>query len=53
MAKLADVVRFAVQHEQEGYGHAVFQTQKFAAGEMVLLCLGDHLFRGKRGFTVS
>jgi len=47
MARLADVVQFAVQHEQEGYGHAVFQTQKFAAGEMVLLCLGDHLFRGK------
>ena len=47
MANLADVVEFAVQHEQEGYGHAVFQTKKFAAGEMVLLCLGDHLFRGK------
>jgi UTP--glucose-1-phosphate uridylyltransferase len=47
MAKLADVVQFAVQHEQEGYGHAVFQTKNFAAGEMVLLCLGDHLFRGK------
>ena len=38
---------FAVQHEQEGYGHAVFQTKDFAAGEMVLLVLGDHLFRGK------
>jgi UTP--glucose-1-phosphate uridylyltransferase len=47
MAKLADVVQFAIQHEQEGYGHAVFQTQKFAGGESVLLCLGDHLFRGK------
>jgi UTP--glucose-1-phosphate uridylyltransferase len=47
MRKLAEVVQFAVQHEQEGYGHAVFQTREFAAGEMVLLCLGDHLFRGK------
>jgi len=37
---------FAVQHEQEGYGHAVFQSREFANGEMVLLCLGDHLFRG-------
>jgi UTP--glucose-1-phosphate uridylyltransferase len=36
-----------VQREQEGYGHAVFQSREFAAGEMVLLCLGDHLFRGK------
>ena len=36
-----------VQHTQEGYGHAVFQTRAFAAGEPVLLCLGDHLFRGR------
>lgn len=39
-------VSFAVQHQQEGYGHAVFQTKSFAGGEMVLLGLGDHLFRG-------
>ena len=39
-------VSFAVQSEQEGYGHAVFQTKKFANGEMILLVLGDHLFRG-------
>jgi UTP--glucose-1-phosphate uridylyltransferase len=37
-----------VQRQQEGYGHAVHQTKKFAAGQPVLLCLGDHLFRGKR-----
>jgi UTP--glucose-1-phosphate uridylyltransferase len=36
-----------VQGEQDGYGHAVFQSREFAAGEMVLLCLGDHLFRGQ------
>jgi UTP--glucose-1-phosphate uridylyltransferase len=46
MRDLSDRVCFAVQHEQEGYGHAVYQTHTFAAGEMVLLCLGDHLFRG-------
>jgi UTP--glucose-1-phosphate uridylyltransferase len=47
MRDLSSRVCFAVQHEQEGYGHAVFQTRAFAGGEMVLLCLGDHLFRGK------
>jgi UTP--glucose-1-phosphate uridylyltransferase len=47
MRELADRVCFAVQHEQEGYGHAVYQTKQFAAGETVLLCLGDHLFRGQ------
>jgi len=47
MRRFAERVCFAVQHEQEGYGHAVYQTKPFAAGEFVLLGLGDHLFRGK------
>src|SRR5438309_1369516 len=47
MRDLASRVTFTVQHEQEGYGHAVYQTRSFANGEMVMLCLGDHLFRGK------
>ena len=46
MKNFADRVTFAVQREQEGYGHAVYQTKDFANGEMVLLGLGDHLFRG-------
>jgi UTP--glucose-1-phosphate uridylyltransferase len=46
MRGFAKRVRFAVQHQQEGYGHAVYQTKGFADGETVLLCLGDHLFRG-------
>jgi UTP--glucose-1-phosphate uridylyltransferase len=46
MKKFSERVTFAVQREQEGYGHAVFQTKDFANGEMVLLGLGDHLFRG-------
>ncbi len=46
MRRFSQRVSFAVQHQQEGYGHAVFQTKTFAAGEMVLLGLGDHLFRG-------
>jgi UTP--glucose-1-phosphate uridylyltransferase len=47
MRQLGQRVRFAVQHAQEGYGHAVFQARDFVAGEMALLCLGDHLFRGR------
>src|ERR1019366_5705810 len=42
------LIPLAVQRQQEGDGHAVFQTKNFGAGEMVLLALGDHLFRGKR-----
>ena len=47
MRGFAKRVSFAVQHSAEGYGHAVFQSKSFANGEPVLLCLGDHLFRGK------
>jgi UTP--glucose-1-phosphate uridylyltransferase len=47
MRGFASRVSFAVQTTQDGYGHAVFQSKSFANGEPVLLCLGDHLFRGK------
>lgn len=47
MRRALDCISFAVQASQEGYGHAVYQSKAFAAGEPVLLCLGDHLFRGQ------
>ena len=47
MPQLGQRLCFAIQRQQEGYGHAVYQTKAFAADEMVLLCLGDHLFRGQ------
>jgi UTP--glucose-1-phosphate uridylyltransferase len=46
MRGFAKRVSFAVQHQQEGYGHAIYQSKAFASGETVLLGLGDHLFRG-------
>ena len=36
MRELAECVTFAIQREQDGYGHAVFQSRAFAAGEPVL-----------------
>jgi UTP--glucose-1-phosphate uridylyltransferase len=47
MPDLLERVSFAVQERQEGYGHAVYQSTAFAGGDPVLLCLGDHLFRGR------
>lgn len=41
-----DRISFAVQEHPEGFGHAVYQSKSFANGDPVLLCLGDHLFRG-------
>jgi len=46
MRSALDRITFAVQEYQEGYGHAVLQSKAFANSEPILLCLGDHLFRG-------
>ena len=46
MTEFAARICYVTQHTQDGYGHAVFQSREFAGGEPVLLCLGDHLFRG-------
>ena len=46
MRAALDRISFAVQEHQEGYGHAVYQSKAFAHGDPILLCLGDHLFRG-------
>jgi len=46
MRAALDRLSFAVQECQEGYGHAVYQSKAFANGDPILLCLGDHLFRG-------
>jgi len=50
MRSVLKSITFAVQATQDGYGHAVYQSRAFAAGEPILLCLGDHLFRG-RGYS--
>ena len=48
MQLVLERISFAVQEHQEGYGHAVYQSKAFAGGDPVLLCLGDHLFRGNK-----
>lgn len=37
-------LRFAVQPEPDGYGHAVWCARPFAGDDPVLLLLGDHLY---------
>jgi UTP--glucose-1-phosphate uridylyltransferase len=46
MCAAMERISFAVQERQEGYGHAIYQSKAFSHGDPVLLCLGDHLFRG-------
>ncbi len=44
MDDLAQRLRFAVQDEPLGYGHAVWGARDFVAGQPFLLLLGDHLY---------
>src|ERR1035437_6568046 len=48
MRGFAERVSFAVQHQQEGYGHAVFQTKNFAAGGKGVVRLRAQLFSRPR-----
>ncbi len=40
-------VRFVVQQNQEGFGHAVYCAREAIGNEPFLLMLGDHLYRSK------
>ncbi len=40
-------VRFVIQQNQEGFGHAVYCARKAIGNEPFLLMLGDHLYRSK------
>lgn len=43
--KISKKLRFAFQDEQKGFGHAVYQSKEFSAGEPVLLLLGDTIYQ--------
>ncbi|MGB3532316.1 MAG: sugar phosphate nucleotidyltransferase [Microcoleaceae cyanobacterium] len=38
-------ITFLIQHQQEGYGHAVFCAKEWVKDEAFLLMLGDHIYR--------
>jgi UTP--glucose-1-phosphate uridylyltransferase len=44
LVELEPRLRFAVQDEPLGYGHAVWCARQYAADDPVLLLLGDHLY---------
>lgn len=44
LSELEHRLRFAVQDEPEGYGHAVWSAQKFVGDQPFLLLLGDHVY---------
>ena len=47
MGDLAGRLKFAVQSDSLGYGHAVWSAREFVGGQPFLLLLGDHLYISK------
>lgn len=45
ISRIGQKIHFVVQSEQSGFGHAVYQSREFAAGEPVLLHLGDTIYQ--------
>ena len=44
LGEIGERLHFAIQAEPEGFGHAVYCARDFAAGEPVMILLGDHLY---------
>ena len=44
LAEIGERLHFAIQAEPEGFGHAIYCAKDFAAGEPVIILLGDHLY---------
>ncbi len=44
LAEIGERLHFAIQAEPKGFGHAIYCAKDFAAGEPVIILLGDHLY---------
>ena len=46
-------VRFVIQQNQEGFGHAVYTTREAIGNEPFLLMLGDHMYRSNTDISCA
>ena len=44
LAEIGQRLHFAIQAEPEGFGHAIYCAKDFAAGDPIMILLGDHLY---------
>ena len=53
LLQMGQSVKFIVQDNQEGFGHAVFTTQEYIGSEPFLLMLGDHIYRSNTAVSCA
>lgn len=53
LVEIGKKIHYVYQKERRGFGHAVYQSREFAAGEPVLLLLGDMIYDSFIGETCS
>ena len=53
LVEIGKKIHYVYQKERKGFGHAVYQSREFAAGEPVLLLLGDMIYESFIGETCS
>jgi UTP-glucose-1-phosphate uridylyltransferase/mevalonate kinase len=51
--RIGEKLTYVYQKEKRGFGHAVYQSVEFAAGEPVLLLLGDTIYRSNTDKTCT
>lgn len=49
LEEIGERLHFAIQAEPKGFGHAIYCARDFAAGEPVIILLGDHLYISESG----
>lgn len=47
--KIGKKLKYVVQTERKGFGHAVYQCREFVKDQPTLLCLGDTIYRSNTG----
>ena len=53
LEEIGERLHFAIQAEPKGFGHAIYCARDFAAGEPVIVLLGDHLYISESGASCA
>ncbi len=53
ISRISKKIKYAVQEERKGFGHAVYQAKQFIGNEPVLLMLGDFIYRSNLNMSCT